>query len=569
MLCYYHWYYMSFQKNKKRRIDVDEIFMDAENIPGYHRESLEGMLEYPIEKRVFKILGATFLFVAIFFLGRVVFLDTVKSKALLERAQKNYLRLVPLVPERGILYDRNWNPLVKNEYGTEGTTTTRWLRKYPEEGFLHIVGFINKGDATNLPKGISGLEAHYDEILRGIPGKKIEEVNAKGEVVAAGINENSEPGGSILTSIAEELQIKLNKSIAETKNNYGFKGGAGIFMDAENGEILALASIPEFDPNILVANTSKKTIQNLISNPEKPFLNRAVSGLYPPGSTVKLAVSAGALNENIIDPQKQILSTGSISIPNPYHPDKPSIFPDWKALGWVDMRRAIAFSSDVYFYTVGGGFGDQKGLGVWNLEKYFSLFGFAEKTGIDLPGEKQGSLPDPNRDQERGRKWSIGDTYHLAIGQGDMQVTPIEIAVYAAAIASRGTLFYPHIAKAIVDKNKKIIENFSYTPKRTGLVKNDIFTIIQEGMRRGVLEGTASGLSSLPIEVAAKTGTAEIGDTGRVDSWSLGFLPYKKPKIAFAVVMENGDKHNTIGATFVVSQVLQWMAQTNFLDKLK
>ena len=150
-----------------------------------------------------------------------------------------------------------------------------------------------------------------------------------------------------------------------------------------------------------------------------------------------------------------------------------------------------------------------------------------------------------------------------------MQITPIQVATYVAAVASRGTLFYPHIAKAIVDSNKKIIENLVYSPKKTQLVKDDIFTVIHEGMRQGVLIGTASGLSSIPIPIAAKTGTAEIGDTGRVNSWSIGFFPYDKPKLAFAIVMENGDKHNTIGATYVASQVLQWMAETNFLDKLK
>ena len=339
-------------------------------------------------------------------------------------------------------------------------------------------------------------------------------------------------------------------------------------MDATNGEIFAITSVPEFDPNILSKNTNASAVALLTSDPKKPFFNRAVSGLYPPGSIAKLAVAAGALGENLIDPKKQILSTGAISIPNPFNPNLPDVFPDWKAHGWVDMVQALAVSSNVYFYAIGGGYENQRGLGVSGIEQYLRLFGFGEKTNIDIPGEKSGSLPDPTKKQG-GRNWSIGDTYHLAIGQGDLQVTPVQMAVYTGAIASKGTLFYPHVATALVDKDKKIIERFSYAPKKTNILPEPIFDILQEGMREAVKNGTASGLSSLPISVAAKTGTAEIGDTGRVNSWSIGFFPADKPRVAFTILMENGARSNTIGGTFVASQMIQWMADTQFLETLE
>ncbi len=558
---------MGLRKNKNH-IDIDEVFMDVHNIPGYHRENFEGMLENPIGKNVFVALGVAFFLCAIIFTGRVGFLEIAKGAALRERATKNYLRVAPLEPERGIIYDRAGKPLTINELETTPEGAEKWVRRYPTNGFLHAIGFLTRKDDAFFAKGVSGLELAYDEILRGEPGKRIEEVNAKGDVVESGTSIKSQSGNGILTSLASDLQTKLTEFLDATAKDRGFSGGAGIVMDLENGEILAIASVPEFNPNVLSKGAEKSVVDKLTSDPKKPFFNRTVSGLYPPGSIAKIAVAAGALDEKLIDPKKQILSTGSISLPNPFNPELPDIFPDWKAHGWVDMIHALSVSSNVYFYAIGGGYEDQKGLGVSGIERYLKLFGFGEKTGIDLVGEKEGSLPDPTKKQG-GRTWSIGDTYHLAIGQGDLQVTPIQMAVYTAAIASKGTIFYPHIVKAVLDKNKKIVERFSYAPRKTEILPENIFDILHEGMRQAVRSGTAAGLSGLPISVAAKTGTAEIGETGRVNSWSIGFLPADQPRIAFTILMENGARANTIGGTFVASQLIQWIADTQFLQTLE
>jgi len=222
---------------------------------------------------------------------------------------------------------------------------------------------------------------------------------------------------------------------------------------------------------------------------------------------------------------------------------------------------------NVYFYEVGGGYQGQKGLGPWNIKKYLFMFGFGEKSGIDLPEEKSGHLPDPS-EKQGGRDWAIGDTYHMAIGQGDVTVTPIQMVSYTAAIASDGVLRYPHLVRAVVDKNKKPLQIFSYPPKRVLPVSPDIFKVIKEGMRNSVKFGTAQGLSGLPIEIAAKTGTAEIGGTNTVNSWSIGFFPHENPRVAFAVLMEGGPRQNTVGATYVAAQVLRWITDTGFLSKL-
>lgn len=553
---------MARRKNN-REIEIDEIFLDHKNPAGFHQENLEGVIENPIDREIFLVLGGIFAFLLLLFGLRAGYLQIVKGEALRERSEKNYLRVVSQQNQRGAIYDRDGYPLAYDEI-IDGKP----VRKYPPGGFLHALGYLtslkNSGEA---PKGVSGLEATYNDVLAGTANKTIEEIDAAGNIVGSGILEAGEPGEAILTSISKDLEIKLAEAIESTVSERGFLGGAGVIMDVKTGEILALVSQPEFDPNLLITAEDSAKIEKLLSDAGKPFLNRAVSGLYPPGSIVKPALAAGALTEGIISPEKKILSTGSISLPNPYDSSRPNVFLDWKALGWVDMREAIANSSDVYFYEIGGGYKDQKGLGAWNIKKYLSMFGFADKSGIDLPEEKTGHLPDPT-EKQGGRDWTIGDTYHVSIGQGNITVTPIQMAVYASAIATDGIIPYPHLARAILDRDKKPVEILDYPPKQTIQLSPEIFKVIKEGMRGAVEFGTAEGLYALPIEVAAKTGTAETGEKQKVNSWSIGFFPYDKPRLAFAILMEKGPEANSVGATYVASQLIRWIADTGFLSKL-
>ena len=291
------------RKNNKE-IEVDEIFPDQKNAPGFHQESMEGMLENPIQNKIFWFLGV-FLILALTVFGlRVGYLQLAKGGELKERSEKNYLRVVNLETQRGIIYDKDGNLLAYNDM-----VEAENLRKYPPVGFLHVSGFLTapekEGDA---PRGASGLEATYDDILRGAPDKNIEEVDAKGNVIEQGILEKGQEGKNILTGISMGLNIKLAEAINDTKEERGFTGGAGVFMDIKSGEILALVSAPEFDPNLLSKKNTSEEINKLIHNEGKPFLNRAIAGLYAPGSIVKPALAAGALLENIITPDKKILS---------------------------------------------------------------------------------------------------------------------------------------------------------------------------------------------------------------------------------------------------------------------
>jgi len=245
------------------------------------------------------------------------------------------------------------------------------------------------------------------------------------------------------------------------------------------------------------------------------------------------------------------LSTGSLQIPNPYVPGAFTVFKDWKAQGWVNMREALAVSSNVYFYVLGGGFQGQAGLGIARIDKYAEMFGMGEITGIDMPGEAAGTVPSPQwKEDVFGEEWLLGDTYHTSIGQYGFQVTPLQMVRMVAAIANGGMLLTPHLASPGVTSNEEELP-----------IADASFQIVREGMRLGTLEGTGSALNVPYVKFATKTGTAELGDTkARVNSWVEGFFPYDNPRYAFAIVMEKGHVGNTIGAAYVARQFFDWMS---------
>ncbi|MBI5787173.1 MAG: hypothetical protein HY446_01325, partial [Candidatus Niyogibacteria bacterium] len=266
--------------------------------------------------------------------------------------------------------------------------------------------------------------------------------------------------------------------------------------------------------------------------------------------------------EKIIDPSKQILITGSITIPNTYFPDKASVIYDWKANGWVDMRRALAVSSNVYFYTVGGGFGNQAGLGVRRIIDYASRLGLGQKTGVELGGA-EGFLPTPEWKEKNFPSdpvWRIGDTYNLSIGQGMLQVSPIQMAVLTSIIANEGLKPTPHLLKSYLSSDGK---KEDFQPKELERVDLpvEVFKIVKEGMREAARTGTAAALSGTGVSAAGKTGTAEIGSGARVNSWFIGFFPYENPRVALAVVLEGGRAENLVGAPYAASRMVSWMVQ--------
>jgi penicillin-binding protein 2 len=358
----------------------------------------------------------------------------------------------------------------------------------------------------------------------------------------------AQDGTKIALSLDSRAQAAFYDAISSLADKIPFAGGAGILMDVETGEIRALVSYPEYDSNVLSSGGPSATIAAYATDNRHVYLNRPVQGLYTPGSVVKPLEASGALQDGVITPDYTINDTGSISVPNPYDPSHPNIFVDWKVIGIEDLRKAIAFSSDVYFYTVGGGYGPIKGLGINRLDYWYDTFGLTAETGIELPGENSGFVPTPDWKQKIfNEKWNIGDTYHTAIGQYSMQVTPLEMARAIAAVANGGKLMKPTLLA-------------SSTPAFTQLPIDAVhLQVVREGMHQGVYGGgTSQGLSDLSYaDLAGKTGTAQTGTHNQYyNSWAVGFFPFKAPKYVYVVMMEKGPAGNLYGAVYAVHQAL-------------
>jgi len=542
-----------------KQIDPDEIFLDTYNLPSFDRQQFEGQMDRPIAKTTVYVLSIIFCLFGFIFLGRLVDLQVVRGEALAERSELNTLHQTVVFPERGIIYDRNGVELAWN----------RPERAYLDKpGLAHVLGYL--GRQTEIDQelynyspgelvGRDGAERVYNRQLAGEKGIKVEEIDALGAVYSEYLYRTPKVGTSLRLSIDSELQSKLFEYIRSVATSRGFVGGAGVILDVHTGELLALTNYPEFDPVVMSRGKDVSMIEKWIRDENKPFLNRAITGLYTPGSIIKPIVATAALSEGIISPDKQILSTGELVVPNPYNPDLPSIFKDWKAHGWVDLRHALAVSSNVYFYVIGGGFGDQVGLGINRLERYARGFGLGAPTGMNWTVEAKGVIPNPEWKKEffDDDVWRLGDTYHTSIGQYGFQVTPLQMARAVAAIANGGWLVTPTVLSASDPELTPLL------PKPRPLeswILRDALGIVREGMRLAVTEGTAGGLNISSLAIGAKTGTAELGFTkAKVTSWVTGFFPYDNPRYAFVVTMERGPSSNGIGGVYVMRQFFDWL----------
>ena len=445
------------------------------------------------------------------------------------------------------------------------------VRAYKDgEFFSHLIGYTGKikedefktllGDyAITDIVGRDGLEKFYETTLARKPGKLRITRDAKGNPLSEEIISLPQPGKGIVLFLDAELQKKAATELERVIKAVGSQKGAAVMMDPRNGAILALASYPRFDNNLFSTTTNSSAFGRLFESAFQPFWNRAISGQYSPGSTIKPFTAAAALQEKIISPDKKINdSQGYISIPNIWYPDLPTIKRDWAIHGWTDMRKAIAVSCNVYFYAIGGGYGNQPGLGPTRIKKYLQIFGWGDKTGIDLPGETKGFIPTAAwKKSATGYSWQDGDTYNISIGQGDLLVTPVQVASAYSAIANGGTIYRPRIVAQIVDPDKNIIEQTK--PEIVGQVAIDQenLKIVREGMREAVLYGSSVNLNSLPVSSAAKTGTAQTSKGGYYQNWVSVFAPYENPEVVLIVVVE--DVQGLQAAALPVAQgILYW-----------
>ncbi len=528
----------------------DEIFLDASNQPKFERSRLEGRLERPISDTAFVSILVVIGLVFSGYLVQAANLELVKGSTYATQSENNRLRPAVLFAERGAVLDRNGSVLIGNKVQEDGTVE----RTYETPGFAHLLGYVSypkkdsKGHYYDTTiTGLAGVEATFDESLAGKNGTLLVEEDAHGDVKSEGVVRAPENGKPLSLAIDARAQKAFASAVSELADKIPFKGGSAILMDVDTGEIHALVSYPEYNPNVLASGGPSDVIASYQSDSRQPYLDRAVSGLYTPGSVVKPLIATGALTDKIITPNFTINGTGSITVPNPYDPKHPSVFKDWKVIGIEDLRKAIAWSSDVYFYTITGGYGGQKGLGIERLKYWYETFGLTQATGIELAREAHGFVPDPKWKEETLKDpWRIGDTYHTGIGQYAMQVTPLEMARAIAAVANGGKLVRPTILKDAPLQGVSIP------------VDQDALQVVREGMRLGATEGTSIGLNDLSfVHIAGKTGTAQLGFHNEFyNSWAVGFFPYEHPKYVYVVVMEKGPSGNALGGIYATHQAL-------------
>ena len=410
--------------------------------------------------------------------------------------------------------------------GYTGQVTREELNEYPERYTLH--------DYT----GKAGLERQYEEKLAKNRGTFEIEMDADGNIKGEEEIDPIEPGYNLDLWIDSDLQKNITESVEEVLEDIGSSKASVVAMDPETGGVLASVSVPSYDNNVFSRTGDKDLLNEFLTNEDGVFYNRSIEMGYPAGSTIKPILAAGALEEDIISPEKEIFSPGYFDIPNPWDPTNPTRMMDFQAHGNTDMRRALAVSSNVYFYTIGGGSEDQEGLGIKRMKNYLNLFGWGSRTGVDLPNETTGRIPDPEWKQENiGTSWTLGDTYNTSIGQGYLSITPMQIAVSYSAIVNGGRVFQPQVVRSI-EENGKTVEEFSSEVVREGFVSPENLEIVKEGMRLTVEEGTATRLSWLPVDAGAKTGTAQIPKEGHYHNWIGAFAPYDDPEIVLVVLVE-------------------------------
>lgn len=414
----------------------------------------------------------------------------------------------------------------------------------------HILGYTGRITREEFDKnretyflndsiGKDGVELSYESHLRGMYGKKQVEIDALGNPHDIVAEMKARDGSNLVLTIDHELQKKAEEYLAATLQTYGKKRGVFILSDPRNGEILAFVNLPAYDNNQFSKGITQDEYAALLNDPDRPLFPRGLRGDYPSGSTIKMLVAAAALSEEIITPTTSVLSAGGIRIGQWF-------FPDWKASGHgrTNVIKALAESVNTFFYYIGGGYDKFEGLGVEKLTSYFQKFGIGTPTGIDLPSEARGFVPSPSwKLEKKGEPWYIGDTYHIAIGQGDVLVAPLQVNLYTSYFANSGKNFVPHIVKRIqqtdsVESNKEIAPSIY----KQDILPMDAVQTVRQGLREAVLSGSARRLSLLPVTAAGKTGTAQWSAGKDPHAWFTGWTPFDDPRLVVTVLVEEGEE---------------------------
>jgi len=520
------------------------------------------------------ILGTSFLILWV----RACELTLIKGDYYYRWAEENRLRKIELVSPRGriltkegrvladnvVLYNdpqghhlERQEALLRQQKGEEVVSILK--RRYPlGEKAAHLTGYLGKAEAKELAQercpakaleyqaddwvGRGGLEAEYDCFLVGKPGKKLVEVNSRGQVVREIGQIEPEPGDDLLTTIDFDLQQFVFQQLKGKK-------GAVVVLQLPEASVLALVSWPSFDPNVFNFQRDEAKIRHYLQDEEgMPFLNRVISGAYHPGSVFKPVVALAALEEGKVSAETLIEDTGVIKVGEWQ-------FSNWywnqygRTEGKVDLVKALKRSNDIYFYKIG------EWLGAEKITHWAHRFGLGELTGIDLPGESRGLVPSPEWKKEvKGEAWFLGNTYHFAIGQGDLALTPLQVALLTAAVAGEGRVCQPHLAANIHEPNLNVCRDLGGSRKNWQLVKEGMIEACRPG-------GTGFPFFNSSPPVGCKTGTAEVGDgTDDSHAWFTLFVPAEQPRLVVTVFVERGGSGAYVAAP-LAKQVVEFLAQ--------
>jgi penicillin-binding protein 2 len=498
---------------------------------------------------------------------RLFQLQIVEGSTHLKRAEDNRIITKRIAASRGVIRDRNGEVLTRNiptykklksgttlaqgqfetiskeeaqnSQTTGGTIFYDISREYLfDKVMAPVIGYINEASLDDLNDldsdyfpgdliGQSGVEKSFQSNLRGTPGLEYIEISSDGSLQRVIGKINPIVGSDIVLSI----DLGLQKALYQALEGYS---GAGVAINPQNGEILALVSRPTYNPN---------NIAEYLESEDLPFFNRAISGAYPPGSIYKPITLTAGLEENQITSDDTIEDTGEIIV-NEFR------FGNWLydrtggTEGLVNAIKALQRSNDIYFYKLG------ERIGVESLAEWSRLFGLGSKTNISLPGEIDGLVPDPLwKERTTGDRWYLGNTYHMAIGQGDLQVTPIQMATALSVIANQGRLCTPQIIK----DGQVLCKELGISSETISIIKEGMIAVCQPG-------GTASRWSSFLPQVACKTGTAQFGGSESVLShaWFTVFAPAENSEILLVILLEGAGEGSEFASPVAMEVLKYW-----------
>jgi penicillin-binding protein 2 len=569
------------------------------------------------KKRVVAIaVAVTIGFFAI--IGQLWYLQVLEGGQFLEASDKNRIRVRQMAAPRGILFDRNGVPLVDNRPAFTLSLIPRELdkdverrdavlgrvasllripfeelveavdrvppdsfrpvrirrgltledvakveewklelpgvivevepqRAYPTSRFAaHLLGYVREASDDQLKQGRyrrgdmvgqTGLERLLDEFLRGRDGGEEIEVDALGRPIRVVRQTEPEPGAQVVTTIDRRVQEAAERAMDG-------HAGSVVVMDPRTGDVLAMVSTPAFEIDRFTGNIDRAAWLRLIQDPSHPLLNRAIQSQYAPGSVFKIVVAAAGLQEGTVVPTDRIHCDGEFHL-------GAWTFKDWKkeGHGTVDLHRAIAQSCNVYFYQAG------LKIGGATIAKYAKAFGLGAPTGIDLGGERHGLIPEPKLRKGRGAKtWHAGETVNMSIGQGQVLVTPMQVARFMSAVANGGVLWKPRLVQRIERPDRgvvwnddgKVMGHVELSPMVWEFLRRSLWAVVNDG-------GTGGGARLPGIDVAGKTGTAQMianskAEKGEDHAWFASFAPANAPEVVVVVIAEGGGKGGQVAA---------------------